>query len=351
MDIATDKVSPKPAVMPHIQLPPDQALMRMLVGYWNTQCIYTAAKLGIPEQLKDGPQSSDELAEKVNASADHLYRLMRTLASIGIFKELSLKIFCNTELSELLRPEVPASMYSIAIMIGDMHYKAWQQLLNGVKEGCSAYELAYGMPIFDYIETNSELKTTFHRAMADFSQNTFNLVIEAYDFSDIGKIVDVGGGQGALLTTILRKYENLKGVLFDLPQVINNGTSQLLKEFAGRCEIVGGDFFKSVDIEGDAYILSNIIHDWGDEQAVQILKNIHTIMHKDGKILLVEYVVEADNQPCLGKFLDIHMMVVTRSGRERSEEEFRQLFAAAGFKLTRNLSTRGAAHILEAIKI
>jgi hypothetical protein len=325
------------------------AMMQMITGYWVSVCIYVAAKLGVADVLS-GQQalSVAELAKQVQANEDYLYRILRALAGVGIFKELAGKRFEQTAFSDLLRADVPGSMRGIALMMGEEHYRAWGHLFESVKTGKRPFEAVYGMPVFEYFQKNSEASEIFNDAMTGFASNLHAAVVAAYDFSGFQKIVDVGGGHGALLSVILKNYPKLQGVLFDLPHVVQGASlAQDLKE---RIEIVGGDFFQSVYTGGDVYILSTVIHDWDDAAAVKILRNVHAAMPDSGILLLSENVVEPDNQPSPAKFLDINMLVMTEGGRERSSEEYRELFRGAGFELTRTIPTPAGLYVIEGIK-
>lgn len=327
-----------------------RGLMQMITGYWVSQCLYVAAKLGIADLLEDGPKPVSLLAERTATHPDHLYRVLRALAGVGVFAESEHRTFSQTPLSALLASEAPGSMRWMAMMMGEEHYQVWGRLLETLKRGDdNAFEVIYGSNFFDYLETHPESAETFNRAMTGFASGMHSAVVAQYDFSGFKSLVDVGGGHGALISGILERYPQLNGVLFDLPHVVSGAESRKAR-LGDRLSLVGGDFFKSVHPGGDAYILSTVIHDWSDELSVQILKNIHQAMPDGGTLLLVENVVEPDNRPSPAKFLDINMLVMTVGGRERSSEEWRELCEAAGFELSRIIPTSTGICVIEGKK-
>jgi hypothetical protein len=325
------------------------AMMQMITGYWVSMSIYVVAKLKIADRLQaEQPTPVSDLAKQAGANEDFLYRLMRALAGVGIFKESDGKCFTQTPLSQLLRSDVRGSMHGIAVMMGEEHYQAWGHLLESVRTGNRPFEMVYGMPVFEYFEKNPQAGEIFNSAMTGFASAIHGAIVATYDFSAFKTLVDVGGGHGMLLSTILEKNPALRGVLFDLPHVVQGAC--IPEALKNRAEIVGGDFFQSVYAGADAYILSTVIHDWADDQAISILKHIHAAMPAQATLLLSENVVEPDNQPSPAKFLDINMLVMTEGGRERSGEEFRVLLQKAGFELKRIIPTPSGICVLEGIK-
>jgi len=310
------------------------ALLQMVTGYWVSQAIYVAAKLGIADLLKDGPKNCDELAKATRTHARSLYRLLRGLASVGVFAEVENGRFGLTPLGEYLQTGIPGSVRALTIRYGEEHYRAWGDLLHSVRTGEIAFNHAFGMGFFQYLAQNPEAAAIFSEGSAEITTRVSTAVVAAYDFSQFGKIIDVGGGNGALIISILKANPKISGALFDLPHVVEDAQKHIeAAGLTGRCEVVAGDFFESVPSGGDAYILKSVVHDWDDERATKILKNCHRAMAENGKLLLVESVIPPGNEPFFGKLLDLNMMVVS-SGCERTEAEYRALFAAAGFKLT-----------------
>lgn len=328
------------------QMPPDVILGQMIWGGLMQQCICVAAKLEIPDLLAAG-----ELAARTGAHESSLYRLLRLLASAGVFAENSDGKFELTPIAELLRTDAPKSMRDFTIMLGeDWMWHAWLELMHSVKTGEAAHEKVQGMSSFEFFEKNEKAGRVFNRAMTNLSKIIIPVIVEAYDFSGTEKIVDIAGGHGHLLSGILKANPAARGVLFDLPYVIENASELLEKEgTADRVELVSGDFFESVAAGGDLYIMKHIIHDWNDASSVKILQSIHRAMRGDGKLLLVEMVVPEGNEPHPSKMLYIEMLVM-EGGKERTAKEYRELLAGGGFRLTRVIPTRSPYSIVEAVK-
>jgi hypothetical protein len=332
--------------------PPRLALLQMITGFWISQAIYVAAKLGVADLLTDGPKSTDELAKSAGVSPRELFRLLRFLASVGVFAEVEDGYFETTPLSAGLQTGVPGSLRSLAIMYGEETYRAWGDLLHSVKTSETAFNYTYKSGVFQYLAQHPESASVFNHAMTEFTVQESTAVMTAYDFSDLDRVVDVAGGQGLFIADLLKSNPNLKGVLFELPQVIKGAKGHIeTAELTDRCEVIGGDFFESVPNGGNAYILKNILVNWDDERSVALLKNCHHAMVENGKLLVIEVsVISPKNVPSFGKLFDLHMLVMT-GGRGRSEVEFRALFAAAGFKLTNIIPTESPVSIIEGVPI
>jgi hypothetical protein len=283
-------------------MPPHIAILETLVGGWRAQALYVAAKLGIADLVKDEPKTVGELADATGTNANSLFRVLRALASIGVFEEQGGRISL-TPLAQPLLSGVPGSMRPTAIMFGEEHQHAWGNILHSVRTGETAFDNVYGMNCFEHFEKNPEAAAIFNDAMTSFATQTHTAVIGSYDFSGIETLVDVGGGHGALLSLILKDNPPLRGRLFDLPHVVN-GASRVLDAHgvSDRCEIVSGDFFTEAPA-GNAYILSSIIHDWDDERSIKILSNCRRAAQPDAKLLLVEMVIPEGNEPFWGKWL------------------------------------------------
>lgn len=341
-------------VTSNAEVPPPIAMLQMISGFWVSQAIYIAAKLGIADYLQEQPKTVEELAAITETHPPSLYRLLRTLASVGIFAEDENRRFALTPLAATLQTDTPGSLRFFAISeLGQVHYLGWGNLLHSVKTGEIAFDNVAGMNIWDYYAQNSEAGKLFDRSMTNVTATVLEAIINNYDFSSFNTVVDVGGGQGSLITTILKANLKLKGILFDVPNVIENAKPCLQGEsFADRCTTIAGNFFESVPSGGDAYLLKFIIHDWDDEKSLVILKNCHQAMPEDGKLLLFEQVITPGNNPSssFGKLIDLNMMVMT-GGCERTEGEYRSLLAAAGFKLTRIVPTSLPINIIEAVKL
>jgi len=313
--------------------------------------IAVAAQFGLADLLNEGPKSVESLADATGTNAPALYRLMRALASEGIFKETDPGYFALTPVAERLRASDPHSLQDYAILFGsDFHYGSLPKLLQSVQTGDSAFEMTFGMNLFEYLHQHPTDATVFNKAMTSVSSQEAVAVSKAYDFSKVRTLVDVGGGHGILLSTILGANPSLKGILFDRPAVVENASVLLQHEgVAARCEIAEGDFFAGIPAGGDAYILKYIIHDWDDTRAQKILENCRKAMGPEGRLLVVDTVIPAKNTPFIGKLKDIVMLAITSGGMERTDVEFQNLFASAGFKLNRIIPTRTIVSIIEGI--
>lgn len=328
-------------------------MLDLISGYWVSQLLYVAARLGLADTLKQGPMKVDDLAKQVDVDKRALYRMMRALASVGVFAEGDPGVFSLTPLAETLRSDRSDSMRDFALMMVEgYNWKSWQDLHESVKDGKIAFDRVHGMPIFEYFEKHPEHREVFARSMASISGTENPAVAEGYDFSKIGTLVDVGGSQGHLLATILRHHPGVKGVLFDRPSVIEQARqAPFLRgdELDGRVTFEGGDFFKAVPSGGDGYLMKYIMHDWNDEQCATILSRCREEMNPDGRVLVVDTVVAPGNQPQWGKLLDINMLVLT-GGRERTEAEFAELFGKAGFRLQAVHPTQCPLSVVEAVR-
>lgn len=323
-------------------------LSNMIVGYWQSQAIYAAAKLGIADLLAPGPQTIDALTAASNASPEPLYRLLRALASIGIFAEGPSKTFSLTPLADSLRADAPGSQKAFCLMNGGQQFTSWSEIVYSIQTGKSAYERVNGRPLFEFLATDAEQAQIFDDAMTGIHGRETNLMVDAYDFSGINILVDVGGGNGSSLIGILQHYPEMHGVLFDLPHVVERARPRIeAAGLADRCELVGGSFFERAPSGADAYMMRHIIHDWDDQRATAILKTCHAAMSEKARLLVVESVIPPGNDPFLGKFLDLVMLVIP-GGKERTAEEYRTLLAGAGFDLQRILPSKHEISLVEA---
>jgi hypothetical protein len=329
---------------------PPQALLRMVTGPWVAQAIYAAAKLGIADLLRDGPQPCAGLAQATRSDTRSLYRVLRALASQGVFAEEGERDFRLTPLAECLRSDVPGSLRAFAIMMGEQWvWRSWGEILHSVRTGQPAFEHVFGQPLFDYYATHPEAGRVSSEGLTSRSAPENGAVVAAYDFSSARTLVDVGGGQGSLLAAILAANPDLRGVLFDMPHVIEM-TRPILGELvhAGRCELQAGDFFSALPEGGDIYVMKKVIHDWDDEHARTILRSCRAAIPDTGRLLLVELVVPLGNEPSFSKLLDLLMMVYP-GGMERTEPEHRSLLGSAGFELLRIIPTASTVSIIEAV--
>jgi len=332
------------------KLPPERRLFRMISAKIDTHLLSVVAELGIADLLKDGPRPIEELAKITDTHAPSLYRVLRALASQEVFIETEPRCFGLTPMAEKLRSDVPGSLRPNALLFcREWHNKAWSNLMHSVKTGECAFDHVYGMKIFDFLEQNQEESSIFNAAMTSGSSNSARQICDAYDFSGLHTLVDVGGGHGMLLSTILKANPGLKGILFDLPSVVE-GAHELLDNdgLKDRCQIIGGDFFESVPAGADAYLFKSIIHDWDNERATIVLKNCKKAMTPKSRVLVVDAVIPVDNSPFPNKLTDIEMMVLP-GGLERTEEEFGELFLNAGLKMNRIIPTGMTLSIIEGV--
>ncbi len=312
-----------------------------IVAPW---ALYVVARLGVADRLAEGPKTADALASELGADAGALHRVLRLVASRGIFTEDSQGRFGLTPASEPLRREVPGSMLDGVLTLDRVHgWFSAEDLLYTVKTGATAFERRHGMHFYEYFQKHPE--GGFHRGMASVSTMEDGPVAESYDFSPFRRVVDVGGGSGGLLAEILKRHGALGGVLLDRPHVLPEARALSVAGVADRCELVAGDFFESVP-PADVYILKRILHNWSDAQCVKLLGNCRESMTAGGRVLVVEGVVAAPGEPDFFKLFDVHMMLLLAS-KERTEGEFRALFEAAGLRLTRVIRTPAFVSIIE----
>ncbi len=330
--------------------PPEAVLTQMAFGALLTQALYVAAKLGIADLLAAGPRPVAELAAETETHERSLYRVLRSLAGVGVFAEVAPQTFSLTPLAERLRADFPGSLRNGMIFMGEeWHFNVWANMMHSVRTGKPAWGQTHGSEVFEYFAYNPEQAEIFNGAMTDMSVGTAPAVVEAYDFSEFGTLADIAGGHGYLLARILKANPKLSGVLFDVAPVVEGAAALLGREgVANRVERVAGDFFQSVP-RADAYIMKHIIHDWDDARASVILKNINAAMEADGRVLIVESVVPEGNGPHYSKVLDLEMLV-SPGGIERTAEEYAALLKSAGLRLSRLVPTRSPFSIIEAVR-
>ena len=312
------------------------------------RAISVAARLGIADLLTSDAKSADELARATGVHAQSLYRVLRALAGAGIFAEDEAGRFHLTPLAEQLRSDAPNSWRGFANFLGsDFAYQAYGDLLYSVQTGQPAFNHALGKSVREYLGENPEQARIFDEGMTSTSQQSAPAILAVYDFSGIKKLVDVGGGQGFMIASILKAYPQMNGVLFDLPNVVA-GAAPILEAqgVSDRCACIGGNFLESVPEGGDLYFMQAILHGMKDEQCIQLLQNVRESMHENGTLLQVDFVIPSGNVPSTSKFGDLHMMIFTPS-HERTEAEYRALYEQAGFRLTRVSQTSALTTILE----
>ena len=334
------------------QIPPEGQIMQLAMGGFAAQAVYVAARLGIADMVASGPKTAAELAADSGADERSLYRLLRSLASMGVFTEVAERTFANTPASETLIANSPTSMRAMILMIGDPeHGRVINDLEYSVRTGKPAWDHVHGVSVFEYFfETNKELGDIFNQAMTSGSHSQISAVLAAYDFSPYGTIADIAGGHGHLVGAILQKYPEARGLLFDLGVVLA-GAPEMLRSYGAedRVELVEGDFFTDIPVVADAYVLKHIIHDWDDDKCETILGNIRRSMPDDGRVLIIDAVIPPGDEPHPGKLLDLEMLIAP-GGLERTAAEFDTLLRNSGFELTRIVPTHSPVSIIEAKK-
>jgi hypothetical protein len=328
-------------------------LLEMLDGCRVVQALYVAASLGVADLLGNGPKRSEELAREIGADARSLHRLLRALASLGVLEERHDGRFVLTEVGDLLRSDVPGSLRAAILLAGGRrHWTTWGRLLESVKSGKTAFGTWSSSTFLEMAQRDPEGARIFNEAMAALTAPVNTGVTAAYDFSPYRTLVDVGGGYGALLSGVLAANPPLRGVLFDIPPVIEGARDRInAAGLAERCELIAGDAFESVPSGGDAYILKWVLHDWDDDSCLRILRNCRETMRDDTRLLVIERIVPRRAAPAPGdatKFLSDLNMLLLSGGCERTEEEYRRLLAAAGFSVRRTVATTTPHCIIEA---
>lgn len=328
---------------------PAANLMKLINGFWMTQAVYVAAQLGIADLLAGGPRTACDLASAVAVQPQPLHRLLRALASVGVFEELDGGLFGLTPMADVLRSDASGSLRPMALMRGQWQYGAWGELLHCVTTGGSAFEKLFGQPMFDFLSTDPDRGALFDAAMTAIHGRETSLLLDAFDFGSIERVIDIGGGNGSLLAEILRRHPGVKGTLFDLPPVIERAQSNAaLHDVRERIEFASGSFFESIPSGGDIYVMRHIIHDWNDEQSTTILKHCRAAMSPTARLLIAEFVIPPGNGPFVGKWFDLAMLVGP-GGQERTAAEYELLLSQAGLRMSRIIPTAGEISFVEAV--
>jgi len=340
--------------MPRKRRPlPQESMLSLLTMSWVSQMLYCVAKLGVADALAEKPLAPDAIAKRVGAHALFLRRVLRALASVGVFAEDARGRFRLTPLAQTLRADRPGSLRDFALMIADdYNWLSWTALPHALETGANAFERVHGVPIFAYLQQHAEKERAFAASMASISGGENAAVARAYAFGRFARLVDVGGAHGHLLAAILRRHKKLRGVLYDQTQVVAGAAESgfiRAPDVRDRCEVAGGSFFESVPAGADGYIMKYIIHDWDDENSMRILGHCRDAMTLEGRILVVDHVIPQGNGASWAKLLDVNMMVGP-GGQERTREEFRALFARVGLRLARVIQTACPLSILEGVR-
>lgn len=325
---------------------PRAATARLLGGFRVTQLLRVAAELGLADLLAAGPQSIGELARRVGAQPDALHRVMRTLASHGVFVETEPRTFGPTPMSDSLRLDAPESLHAIAISYGQpWWWTSFGRLVDAVRTGRVAFELEYGEPLFEWLAHEPQAAAIFNANMSAMTQAEAKEIAGAYPFDDFGVFMDLGGGNGTLASALLARWPHLKGIVLDQLRAIEAARGRGLQ--SERCTLIEGDFFSDIPGGADLYVLKDILHDWTDEQCVEILRRCRAAMMPAARLLVVERLMPPGNEPATVKHVDITMLVMT-GGRERTLEEYSTLLQRASFGLARAIPLRTEGALLEA---
>ena len=330
-------------------VPPYAAMTEMIMNAWAAQAITAAVDLGIADALADGPLRVEELASRVNADPDALRRLLRALIGRGVFRQRRDDRYELNPLADTLRSGAPLSAAGLARMVGSReHREHWSYLADAIRNGEAVIPAVNGTDAFDYLSREPELAEAFNRAMAETTEMTVASLMAAYSFAPYPTVADVGGGVGRLLAAILAATPTALGILYDLPQAVIEA-QPLLRQYGivDRVKVVEGSFFDSVPAGADIYVLKNVLHDWPDDKAVEILRNVHAAAEIGTKILLIEFVIPLHSREYIGHLTDLEMLL-SQAGRDRTAAEYRALLARAGFRVTRVVPTASPLSLVEA---
>lgn len=332
-------------------VPPPIAVYEKAQGFWVSRAIVAACELNLADHLASGPKSTTALAGLCNADEACLYRLMRTLAGEGIFKELPGKSFVNTPLSSALKEGDNSMKYMIMHQFGENSMILFTHFTDSIRNGEGNTRKIHGKGIFQYLEENPAKNEIYNKAMDNSSGLVALALLSAYDFKGIKTIVDLGGGHGILLESILEKYKDIQGILFDQHHVVDQAKEKARGlDLQERLQIAGGSFFIDIPAGADAYFMKNILHVFSDEDCLRLLRKIHSVITPGGKLIILETVIKPDNKPAFGKLVDLLMMTGTSGGKERTLEEFSDLFDRSGFQLTKFIRTISPFSVIEAVK-
>jgi hypothetical protein len=332
--------------------PPSVQILQLLFGLFIPKALAAAAALNVADHLGAEPLRADELATKIDVEPQALYRLLRALASVGVFREDEHRRFSNTPLSDTLREDAPDSMRSMALFLCEgPHWAAWGEFLYSVRTGRSAFERVHGLRPFDYMKSDPSFARIFDDAMTKLTAKELVSIHQFLDVSAIETLADVGGGHGALLASCLQRNAKQRGILFDVPAVLAEAQPLLQASgVAARCELIGGDFFGAIP-RADGYVMKYILHDWSDEEALRILQSIHRAAPPGAPLFVLETVIKPGNEPDFAKLLDVQVLAFYGTGRERTLSELTNLLSSAGFRLVRTTSTGSPLTILEAERV
>jgi hypothetical protein len=325
-----------------------QPLMNLLTAKWHPPVIGVLAELGIADQLTDGPRTAESLAGATGAHPKALYRLLRAAVSLGVFTQDDQGRFALNETGAGLRSDVPGSLRAAAMMFGrEPFWTPYARIRHSAMTGEPAFDQVYGMSIYEFLSGHPEEAGVFGAAAAEFHAQAITRIAAAHDFSRYGTVVDVGGGSGTLLAAVLRRHPTVRGVLFDLPEVVEQARPVFDKAgLSDRVDLVGGDFFRSVP-PGDALLIKSCLHNFADDRATAILRVLRQAMPADGTLLVAETVVPTGNEAHYAKLDDVEMLVLA-GGADRDEREYAELLAAGGFTVERRTPCGDRFSLIEA---
>jgi hypothetical protein len=326
-------------------------MLQMLNAFLTVQGLHVIAALGIADHLANGARSVDDLANATGAHRESLYRLLRMLVGIGVFREEAGGRFALTDLGATLRSDGPDSVRDWALYVGAPDpWAAWGRLRETIMTGEAGFVLAHGMTTYEYLTQHPELGAPFDRWMTRQSDQHNAAIVAAYDFSPYQVVADLGGGQGSTLTAILRANPGLRGILLDQPQVVADTAPLEEAGVADRCTVVGADMVQGVPGGADVYLIKRVLMIWGDEPSIQVLRHCAEALPRGGKVLVVEMVMPSGDDPSPARSFDLLMLLANQGGRVRTEAEFRDLFAAAGLRLAQVIPTASPNSILEGVR-
>jgi hypothetical protein len=340
-DIATTAAPPpegaQAAPPDHADQPASAQLFMLLASKWLVQSVYSLAKLGVADELADGPLTVDELASRTGSHAQSLHRVLRATAVVNIFTQLPDGRYALTPQAEYLRADTPGTLRPFAMFIGDEAlWRPYGDIVQTVRTGAPAFDRVHGMTVYEYLGRHPGLAAIFDDAMTALSEESAHLYLKGHDFGQYRTIADIGGGRGMMLAAILAQQPETKGILFDLPQVVAGAAETLDNAgVADRVTVVPGDFFTGIPVDADAYLLKTVLQNWSDDKARQILRQVRAAIgdDKSKRLLILEDVIQPLNTWDVGKLVDIDMLV-TVGGRERTFDEWRELLASASFAVT-----------------
>ena len=326
-------------------------MMQFLLAHRITQAIYVVAKLGVADQLTQGPRPCSELAAAVDCDADALYRVLRALSGYGVFHEESPHTFALNPPADLLRSDSPNSLRPVALWCGSMAYTVFGDIEHTVRTGTPAFDHLFGTDFFSYLAAHQDVSAAFDAFMARQTRPVAMAVLNSYKFDDHVKVIDIGGGRGEMLTKILAAYPRMRGVLFDREHVLDGARSTITDQgLDGRCELIAGDMMQTIPGDGDVYLLKSIVHALDDGEARELLAACRQAMHRTAKLLLIEFVIPTTDTPHPGKLLDLMTLLGTEHGRERTEAEFAELLTLSGLRLNSVTPTAVQWSVLEAVR-